>query len=126
MNPPAEDKEKCIVEPPINVPLFKFFPHLIQFQWFEICVDVIFLTFKIFLSLFISATEENIMALLEKQTAISRAVIDDTKYGHGWPFFIFLLLATLQIVCSNVNIATGKRKERLQIFQNKLLFLPPV
>jgi hypothetical protein len=37
-----------------------------------------------------------------------------------------LLLAALQIVCSTVNMATGKKKERLKILQNKLLFLPAV
>jgi hypothetical protein len=36
------------------------------------------------------------------------------------------LLVTLQTVCSTVNVATGKRKERLKILQNKLLFLPAV
>lgn len=93
-----------MAEPLFNVPLFKVFPHLIRFQLSEINVDVTFLTFKIFFSLLlISTTTKNCitvgnvivnslywrenMAFLEKQTARSRAVNDDTKCGHRWPFF---------------------------------------
>jgi hypothetical protein len=90
-----------MVEPSFSVPQFKLFPDLINFQWSQINVNVKFLTFKIFFSLFIVhihnskklynswehicslCTEEKIMAFLENQTARSRAVIDGTKCGHG-------------------------------------------